>query len=109
MRAGSRHRNGWWGHYTMSTEHQAFQGTRGRAWGVCVVLMALSAVAASQQPAGSSAGPVQVQLRIRQQPLPDGLRSFAEQTGLEVAYRTEEVSPSVVSRALIGRYTPEAA
>ena len=69
----------------------------------------LGAYAASQHITSKASGPSTLQLNITQQPLADALRVFAEQTGLSVAFRTEDIDPSVMAQPVIGRYTPEAA
>jgi len=78
---------------------------------IVVVWAAANDPAASQQDgqtrSRAATGPIH--LRIPRQPLPAALSSFAEQTGFQVVYRTEEVSATVTSPAVSGTYTLEAA
>jgi hypothetical protein len=50
-----------------------------------------------------------VQIRIPRQTLATALTSLAEQTGIQLVYRTEEVSATLVAPSVSGMYTPETA
>jgi hypothetical protein len=87
------------------------KAARAQALIVLTLLLAwiFGAYAASRHVTLKATGPSALQLNITQQPLAEALRVFAEQTGLSVAFRTEDIDPSVMAQPVIGRFTPEAA
>lgn len=66
--------------------------------------------AVSQQgPPPSHAAEISVRLNIARQSLTSALTSFAEQSGFQLVYRTEDVSPALVAPPISGTYMPEVA
>jgi len=65
--------------------------------------------AASQQNRGVSVTQTWVMVHIPPQPLREALRKFAEQTHLQVVYRSEQIDATAISDAVSGTYPAEEA
>jgi hypothetical protein len=68
-----------------------------------------SSIAATQQVAVTPATQGWVTVHIAPQPLRDALRVFADQTQLQVVYRSEQIDPTVTCAAVEGTYRAEEA
>lgn len=79
-----------------------------RAIGV-ILWMLGDGIAVSQQAAVKTATQTRVTVHIPPQPLRDALRVFAEQTQLQVVYRSEQIDPTALSAAVEGTYPAEQA
>src|SRR6185437_117617 len=62
-----------------------------------------------QQNAVTPATQTRVTVHIAPQPLREALRVFAEQTHLQVVYRSEQIAPGAISVAVTGTYPAEEA
>ena len=84
--------------------------TKRVAWAVGVVMPLLGAgFAASQQSAVTGVTQSRVTVHIPPQPLREALRVFAEQTQLQVVYRSEQIDAGAISTAVAGTYPAEEA
>jgi hypothetical protein len=92
----------------MARRRKALRSTAAVLW------MLASDIAAPQQ---SSTAPATqtattqnwVTVHIAPQPLREALRVFADQTQLQVVYRSEQINPTVVCAAVVGTYPAEEA
>jgi hypothetical protein len=73
---------------------------------VGIAVMLLGSFAAAQQ---SAAPALTYRFAMAEQPLSEALKQFATQTGLQLVYHTEQVSPRLIAPPISGAYTSEAA
>jgi hypothetical protein len=74
-----------------------------------ILSMLASAIAAPQQSSVTPATQNWVTVHIAPQPLREALRVFADQTQLQVVYRSEQINPTVICAAVVGTYPAEEA
>jgi hypothetical protein len=86
------------------------KGLKSAVGEIAVILSLLhSSIAATQQTAVTPATQGWVTVHIAPQPLRDALRVFADQTQLQVVYRSEQIDPTVTCAAVVGTYRAEEA
>jgi hypothetical protein len=87
------------------------KGLKSAVGAIAVILSLLySSIAATQQTAAATpATQGWVTVHIAPQPLRDALRVFADQTQLQVVYRSEQIDPTVTCAAVVGTYRAEEA
>ena len=56
-----------------------------------------------------AAPPAEVKLDIRQQPIRTALAAFSNQSGIQIVYPDDEVTPELISPTLVGSYAPRVA
>ena len=56
-----------------------------------------------------AAPPEKVKLDIRQQPIRTALAAFSNQSGIQIVYPDDEVTPELTSPTLVGKYAPQVA
>ena len=56
-----------------------------------------------------AAPPAEVKLDIRKQPIRTALAAFSNQSGIQIVYPDDEVTPELISPTLVGKYAPQVA